>query len=308
MSDRRAMEAAARWALREGRREGEPPPRAGDARATLDDPALTEALAALAATGRLSNEDVQAMRVSRRRALASLSVLGLALAGGAGLWTSGALSPTPVQVAYYETRRGEHRDVRLPDGSVLKLNGATRLAVRLESDLRQVDLERGQAFFDVAHDETRPFEVHAGDSAVRVLGTAFDVDLEHGEVKLAVHRGRVRFGSFASDEGGVIVNAGWRSHFSDGKALAPTRFDVRRQDWRDGWLDVDSMKLADLVEALNRQAGPLVLPPPRALADIAVAGRFRLDDSRGLLEAIGAGYGFAVRQEGDTLRLIPVES
>jgi transmembrane sensor len=54
----------------------------------------------------------------------------------------------------------------------------------------------------------------------------------------------------------------------------------------------------DLVEVLNRRGGPLVLPPSEALADMPIAGRFRLDDPRQLLNAIGAAYGFSVKRRG----------
>jgi transmembrane sensor len=47
----------------------------------------------------------------------------------------------------------------------------------------------------------------------------------------------------------------------------------------------------------------LVLPPPSALADMPIAGRFKLDDPARLLDAIGGAYGFRVEQDGDRLRL-----
>ena len=305
MTDRRTFERAARWALQDDA-AAEAPPLARAASATLDDPALAEALAACASTGRLSDAEVHAMRANRRRTIGAIGGLALVFAIGAGSWL---IRPTPeiVQVAHLETGRGEQRTVRLADGSTLRLNGATSLDVRLAAGTRQVMLARGEAYFDIFHDPDRPFEVDAGSSSTRVLGTAFDVDMADGEVKLAVYRGRVRFGgSAAGEEGGaVLVTAGWRSRFRHGAATAPTAFDPSVQDWRSGWLDTDGMRLADLVEALNRHGGVLVQAPPGQLGSIQLAGRFKLDDSQALLEAIGGAYGFAVRREGDTIRLVP---
>ncbi|MBN9957870.1 FecR domain-containing protein, partial [Listeria monocytogenes] len=82
----------------------------------------------------------------------------------------------------------------------------------------------------------RPFVVTARGSSTRVLGTAFDIDLAHHEVKLAVFRGRVRFGASGADTG-VLVPAGWRSRFDGTAASAPSRFDPTQQDWRHNWLD-----------------------------------------------------------------------
>jgi len=310
MTDRRALEQAARWALRDADEDASPPPLADRATATLDDPALAEALAACASIGRLSDADVRTMRANRRRALASAGAVMLVAVIGVGGWSSGLFAPAPVHVAHLETQRGQQLAVQLVDGSRLRLNGATSLDVRLESDRRTVTLARGEAWFDVAHDPKRPFEVTAGRSNTRVLGTAFDLDIGRGEVKLAVYRGQVRFGPSRPGQADatVLVPAGWRSRFRNDAAGKPTRFDSGQQDWRDGWLDTDAMRLEEVVDALNRSGGPLVLPPPPALAGIPLAGRFKLDNSRQLLEAIGAAYGFEVRREGDRLRLVPSDT
>ncbi|NWM24963.1 FecR family protein, partial [Escherichia coli] len=89
--------------------------------------------------------------------------------------------------------------------------------------------------------------------ATRVLGTAFDIDIASSGVRIAVYRGKVRFGGDGADKDAVIVEAGWRSRFAGGQARAPTRFDATQQDWRQGWLDIDNMRLGELVDALNRR-------------------------------------------------------
>jgi transmembrane sensor len=270
----------------------------------LDDPALAEALAACAGVGRLSDADVRAMRANRRRAIASVTSLALVAMIGVALWQARPPAAQASLVAHYETQRGQQRAVRLADGSELRLSGATRVVVTFAGDRRDVRLDRGEAYFDIVHDPARPFTVHAGASGARVLGTAFDLDLRRGQVELAVYRGAVRFGRDGTKQDGVVVEAGWRSHFDGLAAASPRRFDVAQQDWRQGWLDTEDMRLGDLVDALNRQGGPLVQTPPAALADMPVAGRFRLDDPVQLLDAIGAAYGFAVKREGDQLRLV----
>lgn len=299
MTDRSDLIDAARWALHDGEGPAKPPPRAADIQATLDDPALAEALERSAAIGRLSDGDIRAMRARRRGGV----MLGLALlvsASGIGGWF--ALDPAPV-VGRYETARGEQRDVRLADGTTLHLNGATRVDVRLEGDRRFAKLEHGEAYFDIAHDAERPFAVRAGASEIRVLGTAFDVEMGRGEVKLAVYRGKVRFGGGGA-AGGVDVPAGWRSRFGNGTATEPKRFDATREDWRRGWLDTDDMRLTELIDALNRRDGPMIMDPPRAIANLKLSGRFRTDNPHALLTAIGDAYGFDLVAEGNKLRLV----
>lgn len=304
MSRRAALRDAARWALAEDHMPAAPPPLAHDVQATLDDPALAEALEQATAFGRLSDGDILAMRASRRRGIATLGTAVLVAAVGIGGWSNNwfASAPAPI-VAHYETARGQQSDVTLADGSTLHLNGATSLDVTIDARSRHVALNRGEAYFDVAHEKSRPFIVQAGASATQVLGTAFDVDMARGEVKLAVYRGRVRFGGVGADARSVEVPAGWRSRFEDGVAHAPTRFDAAQQDWRQDWLDTDDMRLTDLVDALNRRGGPMIVAPSPVLGNIALSGRFKLDKPRQLLGAIGTAYGFEVVEDGDTLRL-----
>jgi transmembrane sensor len=286
MSRRAALRDAARWAMREDEAVlGEAPPAAAaDVQAMLDDPALADAMGQFP---RLSDGDVQAMRANRRRAIGTGGALALVAAFGIGGWHAGwyrAPAPAPV---HYETARGQQLDVALADGSKLHLNGATSLDVTLREDRRTVTMQRGEAYFDIAHRPDQPFTVHAEGSATRVLGTAFDIDIASSGVRIAVYRGKVRFGGDGADKD------------------APTRFDATQQDWRQGWLDIDNMRLGELVDALNRRGGSLIAPPPKSLASIAVAGRFRLDNPQQLLDAMGAAYDFQVVRKGKELHLVP---
>ncbi|MCF3110815.1 FecR family protein [Niabella sp. CC-SYL272] len=77
--------------------------------------------------------------------------------------------------------KGARKQLLLPDGSKVWLNGGSRLfyVTDFKSRTREVKLE-GEAFFDVAHAYTtdgvkRPFIVHAGNIDIKVLGTAFNV-------------------------------------------------------------------------------------------------------------------------------------
>lgn len=280
-----------------------PPVRDAATRAILDDPAFRTALSEAVGFGRLSDGDIRAMRQARRNSLVAGGVTALAFALGLGSWQCGWLTSVAPAVTHYQTQRGEELTVALADGSTVQLNGATSVDVTLDADQRQVALKRGEAYFDIAHDARRPFIVDAGGSRARVLGTAFDIDLAQHEVRISVYRGRVRFGGAGRD--GVDVPAGWRSRYSGGIAVAPVRFDTARQNWRQSWLDIDDMRLGDLVETLNRRAGPAIQPPPSALAGTRVSGRFKLDDPGGLIDALGAAYGFDVACEGNRLRLVP---
>lgn len=265
-------------------------------------PELTDALSGWRERGRLSNEAVRALRTRRRRAAAA----GVSGGAAALLLAIGLphlrLPPPSDQTASLRTGRGETRAVRLPDGTTLRLGGGTQLTVRYTATAREATLAGGAAFFDVTHDAKRPFTVRAGDGAVRVLGTAFYVDRTAGRMDLAVYRGAVRLAG-RGDARGEWVPAGWRGHVVHGHASPAARFDARADDLRRGWLDVDALRLGDLVTILNRRSGPAIKPPPAPLADLPISGRFRTDDAQSLLVSLGVSYDFSVTNKGDVLVL-----
>lgn len=269
------------------------------------DPALREALQVSAAAGRLSNDDIRAMRTARRQRTASVAAIALVAAMGFGGWRQWTLPvpAAPVPTLHFGTKPGEMRVVELADGSSIQLSGGSRVEVTLGPDGREARLEAGEAYFDVTHDPSKPFTVRAGATDVRILGTAFDINLTRGQVSLAVYRGAVRFAGASA--GRQVVKAGYRTRFHQGRIDTPVHFDPTQPDWRLGWLDTAGMKLGDLVEVLDRQSGPFIAPPPPALAGIAVSGRFRLDNSGQLLDAIGSVNGFHVRREADRLVIEP---
>lgn len=264
-------------------------------------PELAEALAGWRDRGRLSNRAVHALRSRRRRVIGGVAGGAAALLLAIGLPQAWPAAP-PDRIASIHTRRGETRAVRLPDGTTLRLDGATRLTVRYGQAARDVTLADGAAYFDVAHDPARPFTVRAGDGVVRVLGTAFNVDRTAGRMDVAVYRGAVRLAG-RDDARGEWVPAGWRGHVVRGHARPAARFDARMDDAGQGWLDVDGLRLVDLVAILNRRSGPVIVPPPAPLANLPISGRFRTDDARSLLDALGMSYGFSVDRKDRALTL-----
>ncbi|WP_017259338.1 FecR family protein [Pedobacter arcticus] len=82
----------------------------------------------------------------------------------------------PVGFHELSTPRGEGFTFQLPDGSKVWLNTTTKIKIPEDFNLknRTVYLE-GEAFFDVAHNASKPFLIHTDNDIVKVLGTAFNV-------------------------------------------------------------------------------------------------------------------------------------
>ena len=108
-----------------------------------------------------------------------------------------AATTEPVYNTLTVPRGGEY-EVRLPDGTRVKLNAESWLKypTTFTGQQREVELG-GEGYFDVAADARHPFVVHAGRVGVAVLGTQFNVNsyAENGVCEVTLAQGAVRVGT-----------------------------------------------------------------------------------------------------------------
>lgn len=103
-----------------------------------------------------------------------------------------------ITIANHMTNR---RELLLPDGTKVWLNKAAEVkyAKGLETlNQREVTLV-GEAFFEVKHDEHKPFIIHAGGTETQVLGTSFNINVMDEKVTVAVISGKVSFKKIGAD-------------------------------------------------------------------------------------------------------------
>ena len=132
---------------------------------------------------------------SRSWALAAALAGLVVLAGSLGLVWSGRASSQVLRTA-----TGERRDFDLADGSRVTLGADSLVTVHIGLD-RRVVMERGDAVFHVSSQIARPFEVVAGDDALRVVGTEFGVHRRDGRLRIVVRRGLVAIGPAQGEVG-----------------------------------------------------------------------------------------------------------
>jgi transmembrane sensor len=194
---------------------------------------------------------------AKRRRVRAASPLMFGL--GAGLAAAVvvlALLPAP---SLHTTGPGEVATVSLQDGSTVWLNGDSRLRVDFSAPLRRVVLERGEAFFKVAHDAGRPFVVEAEPRRIVVTGTEFDVRRAADSVEVSVAEGHVKVEA-AVDQLGLpesvtALSAGDDARFAPGQtvpAVARGAMAQHRGAWREGKVYLEDTPLAVAIDELNR--------------------------------------------------------
>ncbi|MDG6745604.1 FecR domain-containing protein, partial [Staphylococcus aureus] len=154
----------------------------------------------------------------------------LVAAVGLGLWPDGG--------ERIDTRIGEIRRMPLADGSVAMVNSGTTLRVAFTPTERHVEVSRGEAWFQVAHNPARPFIVASGPFRVQAVGTAFDVRREGDAAQVVVTKGVVKIWSVDSGRPPKHVAAGQWAVLRQGDAVTPKALPPQASDqqlaWREG--------------------------------------------------------------------------
>ena len=105
----------------------------------------------------------------------------------------------------------------LPDQTEISLAGGSRLtydARHYGQEMRLVRLE-GKAFFEVWHDEARPFRIETAESRVTVLGTRFQVVVGEEQTTVDVVSGKVGF-ALREKTDSVALTAGLQAYYTSG--------------------------------------------------------------------------------------------
>ncbi len=218
-------------------------------------------------------------RTNRRTVLFGAGFLAAA-ALGTGLWMM-------ERGESYSTAIGEQRRVALADGSWVTLDTDTQITVWLRAGRREIILEQGRAFFEVAPDARRPFIVTAGAASVVAIGTAFGVSRQDASLSVILEHGRVN----------VALGASKNFDLVPGDRLVSTPGEPARLDhpdlsllmaWRQGRLGFDGETLAAAVAEMNRYGRrPLVIADP-AIANLRISGLFNAGDSDAFAKSVAA--------------------
>ena len=224
------------------------------------------------------------------RLAASVTVLAITALGGIGAWY--AVEQRNTQT--YSTNIGEFHRVLLEDGSSIQLNTNSEVRVRYSSHYRHVDLVRGEALFQVAKNKEKPFDVEAGDTTVRAVGTAFSVRLHEAganeRVDVVVSEGRIAINppspqTYPAGSVATVRNGRVDATTVDGDDI------TSKLAWTTGRLMFQGEKLSDVVEEVNRYNLRKLQVTDPDIAELRIGGTFQATDPDGFARALGATFG-----------------
>jgi transmembrane sensor len=207
----------------------------------------------------------------------------------------------------FTTVVGGLQTIPLADGSRVTLNTDTELRILLNDRERSVEIGRGEAFFEVAHDAKRPFVVKVGERRVIAVGTQFSVRREGADVRVVVSEGTVRYEAHANDASAPTLLPAGSIARAEGDAIQVQELPVteaeRTLTWRNGLLTFRNTPLADAVAEFNRyNTRKIVIEDPK-IASLEVGGVFRSRNVEPFVHLLERGFAVRAAVEPDRIVL-----
>jgi transmembrane sensor len=228
---------------------------------------------------------------------------------------------------------GERKDFQLPDGSVVTLNGGSKLEIGEGFGVasRYLYLE-GEAFFDVKHNAALPFIVHTPAMDVKALGTAFNVKAYPGEKitetsllrglvevtlnennnrKMLLHPNQKVHWEHGSINGGVTnssnIKKGHKINDADSlmqKLITNEDGDIKEIAWKENKLIFEDDSFEDIALLLERWYGVKILISDEAIRSYRFTGLFEKEELGTVLNLLKESRNFNYEIEpGKTLQV-----
>jgi transmembrane sensor len=206
----------------------------------------------------------------------------------------------------YQTAYGETKQVTLPDGSTVFLNGNTILSYAEnwdEQQARRVWLE-GEAFFSIVHTANdQRFFVHTSeDFNVEVLGTTFNVLKRKDKTKVTLNTGKIRLNlkeEISAEP--ILMKPGELVELNDAsskiikKAVNPEIY----SSWKSSKMAFEDTSLADIIVLLEQTYGLTVEISDPSLLELKFNGTVPSDNVDILLEGFSQLFDLNIKRQGN---------
>ena len=204
----------------------------------------------------------------------------------------------------YSTELGGRTLLNFADHTQVELDTDTIARFRMTNTERTVWLEKGEAWFHVAHNAANPFSVIVGRHRVSDLGTEFLVRRNADGMEVALLSGRADLSTEGAPN--AVLRPG-EDAVATGAALSVVRKTPQELAdelaWRRGILVFRSTRLVDAVEEFNRyNRTKLVIADP-TIADLRVTAEIRDDNFEGFLHVAETMLGLHADRQGNDILL-----
>ncbi len=201
------------------------------------------------------------------------------------------------------------QQLQLPDGSAVTLAPDSQFDLQLSERRRQVQLQRGQAMFAVAHLAESRFVVQAGQTEITVTGTRFVVSRLSKGVPIAVLQGSVLVGARGAASPMVLQAGEHIVTAADGQPIGDkTRLPLDYlPDWVSGRLRFQQASLTDFLLALQPYLHKKIVFNQAELSGLQISTALSASQAETVLQTLPAAYPLRLieTEQQYQLQLIP---
>ena len=200
---------------------------------------------------------------------------------------------------------GERFSVRLSDGTKVWINSESslRYPAYFGKSIREVEA-RGNVYFEVAKDSTRPFVVVSRELKTEVLGTRFEVNTygDRDEVSATLVEGSVRV-NVGSRFVVIKPNQQFTFNTKNGTIEVNKVDAARKVMWKDGVLVIDNEAFRDVIWKLERWYGVAIVNETGLVFTQSFSGEFDREDIHVAIESLCANLNITYTMDKDRIIL-----
>jgi transmembrane sensor len=256
-------------------------------------------------TGNDTNKSGWPFRIAAAAAL-TLIIYLVGLAGWITLQSSDWIK--------YTTTIGGYENIALADGSGIQLNTDSEIRARLTAHVREIQLIRGEALFQVANDRQRPFTIRAANVAVHVnqvdetaaalvvrlrTPSTVDISVTRGSVMLEPEERLldIAFRHLAVPPS-TIVEGDMAAIRPEGVHLSRVGLEElnRKLSWTAGLLSFQGETLSEVTDEFNRYNRKHLIVTDPSIANRRIGGAFQATDPESFVSALRKGFGVRAQE------------
>jgi len=183
------------------------------------------------------------------------------------------------------------KEIQLADGSHIWLNSSSLLKVSGSFGKKQREVFlKGEAYFEVKRNESKPFKIHAGKTVTEVLGTSFNVELDtiSGNVNVIVNTGKVGFyQTNQKKDWKILLPEDLATYLHENQSiLVSSNANLNYLSWKTGVLKFYDTPISEVCKVLSKQYHKQVISKIDQ-PDMVLTGTFQnesLDDILNVME------------------------
>jgi transmembrane sensor len=200
----------------------------------------------------------------------------------------------------YKTSDHEKLNIGLADGSSVTLNykSALELAEGFGKEGRHVSL-KGEAFFNVQKDKSKPFVIAIGAYEVIVVGTSFNLNYKEKLAEVTVCSGTVRL--HAGNQI-LVLKAGEKGMISSTGELSVVQWDANDFAWYSGKLVMKDKSLQEVAVILSKLFNKTVEVSP-SVASCTLSAKIEYETIDDILVIIKETLGVEWKQDSHKIHI-----